>query len=86
MAMDKGGKVKMKMHLYMQTMVEVVNPASGHTSELLSARIGVRDIHLQNQRRILSRIVDIAGGKEQPRYKLRCLYGLLKGYVRHPQW
>ena len=31
---------------------------------------------------ILCRIVDIAGSKEQPRHKLRCLYGLLKGL--HP--
>ena len=32
--------------------------------------------------RILCRIVEIVGNKEKPKYKLRCLYGLLKGL--HP--
>ena len=32
-----------------------------------------------DNKRILCRIVDIADSKEQPGYKLRCLYGLLKG-------
>ena len=32
-----------------------------------------------NSKRILCRIVDIAGSKEQPGYKFRCLYGLLEG-------
>ena len=35
-----------------------------------------------DNKQILCRIVDIAGSKEQPGYKLRCLYGLLKGL--HP--
>ena len=35
-----------------------------------------------DNKRILCRIVYIAGSKEQPGYKLRCLYGLLKGL--HP--
>ena len=37
--MDKRGKAKVRMHL--QTVVEAVNPASGHASELLFAYIGV---------------------------------------------
>ena len=30
----------MRMHLYVQAMVEAVNPASGHVTEVLFSRIG----------------------------------------------
>ena len=48
----------------------------------ITASISRLDRAATDNKRILCRIVDIAGSKEQPRYKLRCLYGLLKGL--HP--
>ena len=41
MAMDKRGKAKVGMHLYLLTVVEAVSPASGHVSEVLFVHIGV---------------------------------------------
>ena len=53
----------------------------------MSANISCLDRAATDNKRILCRIVDIAGSKEQPGYKLRCLYGLLKGlYIQHPHW
>ena len=45
MAIDERGKATARMHLYMQTMVEAVNPSSGHLSKLLFARIGIWGVH-----------------------------------------
>ena len=42
MAMDKKKKVGVKMHPYMQTMVEAANSTSGHTSEVVCAHKGLR--------------------------------------------
>ena len=41
MAMDKLGKAKVRMHLYIQTMVETVNHASVNATEVLFVHIGV---------------------------------------------
>ena len=48
----------------------------------VTANISRLDRAATDNKRILCRIVDIAGSKEQPGYKLRCLYGLLNGL--HP--
>ena len=50
--------------------------------QFVAANLSCLDRAATDNKRILSRIVDIAGSKEQPGYKLRCLYGLLKGL--HP--
>ena len=50
--------------------------------QYVTANISCLDRAATDNKRILCRIVDIAGSKEQPGYKLRCLYGLLKGL--HP--
>lgn len=39
-------RIWIRMHRYMQTVVEAVNPTSSHSSEVLLTRI---DLHLQNQ-------------------------------------
>ena len=45
--------------------------------QYITANIFRLDRAAADNKRILYRIVDIAGSKEQPGYKLRCLYGLL---------
>ena len=50
--------------------------------QYVTANISRLDRAATDNKRMLCRIVDIAGSKEQPGYKLRCLYGLLK--VLHP--
>ena len=47
--------------------------------QYVTANISRLDRAATDNKRALSRIVDVAGSKEQPGYKLRCLYGLLKG-------
>ena len=126
--MDKRIKAKVRIHLYMQTMIDGVNLTNSHASEALFTHIGGWDTygfthvrknnahartemarkynnnhhHVQSfvvgqyvsaniyrldraatdNNQIPCSIVDVAGSKEQPGYKLRCLYGLLKGL--HP--
>ena len=50
--------------------------------QYITANVSRLDRAATDNKRIPYRIVDIAGSKEQPGYKLRCLYGLLKGL--HP--
>ena len=50
--------------------------------QYVTANISRLDRAATDNKRILCRIVDIAGSKEQVGHKLRCLYGLLKGL--HP--
>ena len=68
-------------------MVDIANNKHHHIQSFvvgryITANISRLDRAAIDNKRILCRIVDIAGSKEQPRYKLRCLYGLLKGL--HP--
>ena len=68
-------------------MVDIANNKHHHiqsfvVGQYITANISRLDRATIDNKRILCRIVDIAGSKEQPRYKLRCLYGLLKGL--HP--
>ena len=51
MAIDKVGKAKVKMYLYMQVMTEAVNPAIPHAPEVLFARVGVLDITYFREKR-----------------------------------
>ena len=46
--------------------------------QYVTANIPRLDRAATDNKRILCRIIDIAGSKEQPEYKLRCQYGLLK--------
>ena len=54
------------------------NPSLTSLSPLLSCGPCLDCASIDNKR-ILCRIVGIAGSKEKPGYKLRCLYAVLKG-------
>ena len=60
-----------KYNNYHHVQSFVVQYVTANTPSLARAATG--------SKRILHRPVDIAGSKEQPGYKLRCLYGLLYG-------
>ena len=68
-------------------MIDIANNKHHHIQSFVvgqysTANISRLDRAATDNKRILCRIVDIAGSREKPGYKLRCLYGLLKGL--HP--